>query len=175
MKKIIFLGKSDNIINFLQNQGYKVTNFTEKITLQDFQQIMPLHTISYGYQHIITEDILKEYKIINLHISYLPYNRGANPNFWSFFDNTPKGVTIHFMDKGIDTGNIIFQKKIKFSFNEFTLSTTYHRLKKEIEALFISQWKNIETKNYNQKTQNLLSGSYYCQKDFNKFTNHLPN
>ena len=38
-----------------------------------------------------------------MHISYLPFNRGAHPNYWSFKDNSPKGVTIHFIDNGIDT------------------------------------------------------------------------
>ena len=51
--------------------------------------------------------------IVNLHISYLPWNRGAHPNFWSFFDATPTGVSIHLIDKGIDTGPIIVQKKVK--------------------------------------------------------------
>ena len=53
-------------------------------------------------------------KIINLHISYLPYNKGAHPNFWSFADNTPSGVTIHEVNENLDSGNIIFQKKIEF-------------------------------------------------------------
>ena len=47
-------------------------------------------------------------------MSYLPYNRGAHPNFWSFVNNTVKGVTIHEIDQGIDTGKIILQKSIKF-------------------------------------------------------------
>ena len=53
--------------------------------------------------------------IINLHISYLPYNRGAHPNFWSFVENTPSGVSIHQVDSGIDTGKIVIQKQINFN------------------------------------------------------------
>ena len=45
-------------------------------------------------------------------MSFLPYNRGSHPNFWSFIDDTPKGITIHEIDEGADTGNIVFQKKI---------------------------------------------------------------
>ena len=47
-------------------------------------------------------------------MSYLPFNRGAHPNFWSFVDNTPSGVSIVEIDKGIDTGPVIYKKKIKF-------------------------------------------------------------
>ena len=42
--------------------------------------------ISYGYKHIIQKEIIQAVKnpIINLHISYLPFNRGVHPNYWSF-------------------------------------------------------------------------------------------
>ena len=65
--------------------------------------------ISYGYKFILKNDILSLFKkaAINLHISYLPYNRGSDPNFWSFMENSPKGVSIHYMDAGLDTGDII--------------------------------------------------------------------
>ena len=48
--------------------------------------------ISYGYNKIINERYLKKLirPPINLHISYLPYNRGSHPNFWSFVDKTPQ-------------------------------------------------------------------------------------
>ena len=52
--------------------------------------------------------------MINLHISYLPYNKGAHPNFWSWVKNTPKGVSIHLISEKIDAGDIIFQKKLIF-------------------------------------------------------------
>ena len=40
--------------------------------------------------------------IVNLHISYLPFNRGSHPNYWSFVENTPKGVSIHEIDEQIE-------------------------------------------------------------------------
>lgn len=46
---------------------------------------------------------------MNLHISYLPWNKGADPNFWSCIDGTPAGVTLHHIDAGVDTGDIIAQ------------------------------------------------------------------
>ena len=53
------------------------------------------------------------YRAINLHISYLPWNRGADPNLWSAV-GMPKGVTIHYINDGFDTGDILFQKAILF-------------------------------------------------------------
>jgi methionyl-tRNA formyltransferase len=65
---------------------------------------------------IINEDLVNKLKnpIINLHIGYLPFNRGFHPNLWSFLENTPSGVTIHEIDKGLNTGPIILQKQINF-------------------------------------------------------------
>lgn len=75
--------------------------------------------------------------IINLHISYLPGNRGAHPNFWSFYDETPSRVSIHLIDTGIDTGPILFQKYVDFNQDEKAFSQTYKKLVIEIEKLFI--------------------------------------
>ena len=69
--------------------------------------------ISFGYNKILKKNILEKISRppINLHISYLPYNRGAYPNFWSFIKETPKGVSIHEINEGIDKGGIIARKK----------------------------------------------------------------
>ena len=69
--------------------------------------------ISYGYKYIISESVLNHMKdaIINLHISFLPFNKGYYPNLWSHIDSTPSGVSIHRIDKGIDTGEVLLRKK----------------------------------------------------------------
>src|SRR6056300_461455 len=95
---ILFLGyKNCKLFNFLNNL-YNVTHTEEKIkteALEDFDWV-----ISFGYKHILKSDFISRFyrKIINLHISYLPYNRGSHPNVWSFVEDTPKGVTIHLID-----------------------------------------------------------------------------
>lgn len=102
--------------------------------------------ISYGYRHIIKSDILALFfqKAINLHISYLPWNRGSDPNLWSFLENTPKGVTIHYLDDGLDTGDIIAQKKVNHQPDD-TLETSYNRLAEKIEQLFRQVWPEIRS------------------------------
>ena len=51
--------------------------------------------------------------VINLHPSLLPYNRGAHPAVWSIIDGTPAGATLHYIDEGIDTGDVIVQKPVE--------------------------------------------------------------
>jgi methionyl-tRNA formyltransferase len=47
---------------------------------------------------------------LNLHPSLLPHYRGPHPLFWSFRQGEPVvGVTLHVMDQGLDTGDIVLQ------------------------------------------------------------------
>tara|TARA_B100000963_G_scaffold299361_1_gene271381 strand:- start:20024 stop:20590 length:567 start_codon:yes stop_codon:yes gene_type:complete len=162
MKDILFLGykkKNTKIINYLTKSGFVVSELgnkklTDKILKKDFALI-----VSFGYKKIVNLKLIKKLKrpIINLHMSYLPYNRGAHPNLWSFINNTPKGVSIHEIDNKIDNGPIIFRKKVIFQNEQNqTLITTYNILFKEIENLFIKNFHNILKKNYtkihNKKT-----------------------
>ncbi|MED4888197.1 formyltransferase family protein [Lysinibacillus fusiformis] len=64
---------------------------------------------------IPTEIIRKEnLSIINYHNALLPNHRGRNAESWVLYEQEPlTGVTWHFVDRGIDTGDIIAQKEIK--------------------------------------------------------------
>ena len=88
---------SINLYSELKNIGERVVLFPEKIDLNKIKKLNVSFVVSYNYRYIIGEDVIKymNNKIVNLHTSFLPWNRGANPNLWSFIDNTPKGVTIH--------------------------------------------------------------------------------
>ena len=112
--KVLFLGttKKNKIFNFLNSSKSLNVYFSSKQIKHNYLNKFKI-VVSYGYNHIIPEKFITN-NIYNLHISFLPYNRGAHPNFWSFIENTPSGVTIHKIDQGIDTGKIIFQKMIDF-------------------------------------------------------------
>jgi len=143
-KKLLFLGYDNNqtrLIETLASDGYEVWHSSDEIdTLEGFDL-----TISFGYRHIIRTSILREAvcPIINLHIGYLPYNRGSHPNFWSFYDSTPSGITIHVLDEGIDTGDVLVQRYINFDDGEVTFTETYKRLMNELEDLFIEHRSDI--------------------------------
>ena len=135
--KILFLGYSQeqtSLIDALELLNCEVCHTAEKINSTLGYDLV----VSYGYRHLITRDILNSSAapIINLHISYLPWNRGAHPNFWSFFDGTPCGVSIHLIDKGIDTGPILYQEYVKCDPATSTFSQTYQILNTAIERLF---------------------------------------
>lgn len=164
-EKVLFLGYDRNetiLIEKISDFNYKVEHTSEKVNdLSGFDII-----ISYGYRHILKSNVLKTAvrPIVNLHISYLPYNRGAHPNFWSFLDNTPSGVSIHEVDEGIDTGPIICQRHINFLITENTFAKTYERLNNEIEQLFLDNFEMIMNRTYVPIFQ-AGKGTYHSVKD----------
>lgn len=68
----------------------------------------------YSMSHLLKEEIfsIPKYGTINLHPSYLPEFRGPFPEFWYYYNkNLQPGATVHFIDKGEDTGDIICQER----------------------------------------------------------------
>lgn len=143
---ILLLGPpNEKISGLLREDGNHVLEKESPVDVPFLKEKQIDFAVSYGYRHIIKSDVLHHLKdrIINLHISYLPWNRGADPNLWSFLEATPKGVTIHYVDEGIDTGDIIAQKEVVFEQGDQTLSTTYARLQDEMMLLFKRTWPLI--------------------------------
>ena len=55
---------------------------------------------------------------INMHSSYLPHYRGMFPTFWQLLHKEDNiGISIFRMDEGIDSGDIILQRKYKSNFS----------------------------------------------------------
>jgi methionyl-tRNA formyltransferase len=100
--------------------------------------------VSYGFRYIIPASVLARFgeRAINLHVSLLPWNRGADPNLWSYLEDTPKGVSIHVLDPGVDTGPIVAQRLVAEGDRD-TLRTSYDRLTSEVEALFAEVWPGV--------------------------------
>lgn len=173
-KKILFVSNNKitlDLADWLRDvKKENVVVFNKKLTKEVIEKYNPDFLVSYNYKYIIDEEVLSLFskgRAINLHISYLPWNRGSNPNIWSFIEKSPKGVTIHAIDKGIDTGDILIQKKVNFNLEKETLSSSYLKLHKEIKILFKDNWEKIKNMEIKPKKQ-LLSGSTHTLKDFDK-------
>lgn len=135
---VLFLGygrEKTRLIEEIESLGHRVTHTEAAVdNLSGFDV-----TVSFGYRHILTRQTLMTVTRppINLHISYLPYNRGAHPLFWAAMEETPIGVTIHEIDEGIDTGPICFQKLVEIDQQSETFVSAYAIVKREIERLFL--------------------------------------
>lgn len=173
--KVLILGPPESsLTSIIRDSGSRTVERSERIDPDYVKTEGIQFAVSYRYRHIIKPDVLSilPERVINLHISYLPWNRGADPNLWSFLEETPKGVTIHYVDQGIDTGDIIVQKRICFPSPSETLASTYEKLNEEIVELFRRHWPDIATGKCPRKKQP-PGGSCHRSEDKQKYMHLL--
>lgn len=95
---------------------------------EDYEYILnkkPDIIITCAYGSIVPKVVLDypSYGCINVHASLLPKYRGASPIVASILNGEKEtGITIMYMDEGIDTGNIIMSRSIKIEDNDNSLS-----------------------------------------------------
>lgn len=131
------------------------------------KEINPDMGLSIMFGFILKPDMINLFPkgIINLHPSYLPFNRGAYPNVWSIVEETPAGVSLHYIDSGIDTGGLIAQKQISVEPID-TGKSLYKKLEEESLKLFKEQWPLIKSGRHLSIPKNIDEiGSYHRKKD----------
>jgi methionyl-tRNA formyltransferase len=170
--EVIFLGINDagmRIYDWLCDQDniFMHSILTTKDQLRIIKNVEPDYIVSCGYQHIVPESILTipTKGCLNLHPAYLPYNRGANPNVWSIIEGTPAGVTLHYMDPGIDTGDIVARRKVETAFSD-SGKDLHKRLEDAQLELFQDVWSDILSDNISVVEQDENQGTYHQTSEF---------
>lgn len=122
--------------------------------------------ISIHFPYIIPKSVLKTPRLgcINLHPAFLPYNRGWHTPSWALLENTPIGATLHFMDEGVDTGDIIHQEQL-YPQPDDTAHSLYNRLKILELEVFKSAWPLIASGAYKRQPQDVLAGTKHNRQD----------
>lgn len=161
----------EQVYNYLtSHQGTDVIGiFTEESQYSVIETIEPDYLVSAGFDDIIPERILEAPSegAINLHPSYLPYNRGVNPDVWGILRHEPAGVSIHYMTPEMDAGPIIAQEKVEIRPND-TARTLRERLDTELVSLFEREWKNIHSGAVELTEQDLSNGTRNVSSDFER-------
>jgi methionyl-tRNA formyltransferase len=106
--------------------------------------------LSIHCKQIFPEFLIKTTKCINVHPGYNPYNRGYFPHIFSIINNKPCGVTIHEMDKRIDNGPIIIQKKCNIKQDD-TSFTAYQKIISLEKELLIKYYPKLRDGSYSLK------------------------
>jgi len=135
-------------------------------TIARLRVMEPDMIVSILFGYILSPEVLEipEVGCINLHPSYLPYNRGTYPNVWSIVEGTPAGVTLHYIDKGVDTGAIIAQKEVEVLPTD-TGETLYRKLERASIDLFAESWPRIRDGRLDCLTQHPEEGTCHRVKD----------
>ena len=165
MKVLILSPYPQEIIKILEKNQDNYLIYNEKLKISFLKKNKIEFIISYGYKYLITKDIIDLFKgkIINLHISFLPFNRGYYPNLWSHLEGSPSGVTIHLINEQIDGGEILLQKKVEIDPKKHSFRSSYLILRKEIEILLKSNWEFLKLGEIPGK-KSINKGSYKNKK-----------
>lgn len=98
---------------------------------------------------------------LNLHTALLPKYRGLMPSFWVLKnDEKETGVSVFFVDEGIDSGPILVQKKIPISKNMTQMDLIKRSKKLGMDAI-IESIEKIKHNNYSLIENRDSEKSYY--------------
>ena len=144
----------ENNIEYSNNFGNKIIN--------KIKDSNPDIIFSIYYRKILSKEILNIPRLgcINIHPSLLPYYRGPAPTAWALLNNEKEvGLTIHYMDEGIDAGEILVQKKVPIHPDE-TGFELYDKCMSIGAELLISNFDDLINQDISSKPQ-IGRGSYY--------------
>lgn len=175
---VLFLTNNDNtedVFEWLLKRGENVHKVQNKLTEDMIRALEPSFIVSFNYRYLIPKEVLDLMpdRVINLHTSYLPYNRGSSPNFFSFMDDTPKGVTIHRMAEGLDTGDILCRKELFFDEGRETFASTYEKLLAAMKELFYENWDAIKAGKITAQKQEGC-GTYHTMRELAEIREKHP-
>ena len=172
---VLFLGPPSPLLAWLRDEIADIRHVEEQIDTAQLVVDPPDIIVSYGYRHRIAREVIEavQGRAVNLHISYLPWNRGADPNLWSIVDATPIGVTIHYVDEDYDTGDIIAQRLVGIDPRRDTLRTSYAALHSAIQDLFRTSWPVIRDGECARRPQP-AGGSFHRTRDGRRLIEALP-
>ena len=149
--------------NLLKNYAQKRIKIVKE---KDLYKIKNLIFISIEYEQILDTKKFFSKELFNIHFSLTKY-RGCHTNYLQIKNGEKySGVTIHKIDRGIDTGNIIDQIKYKVDVNTDALGN-YNKLMHFSVLIFVKNFKKIILRKYTQKKQNNKKSSYFSRKFVN--------
>ena len=132
------------LVDFPQERVFNWDDVRSRKRLEELRALEPDILLTMFCCGILPPEIIAVAKqcCINMHLAYLPYNRGKNPNAWAIAEGTPAGVTMHYIDPGIDTGDIIAQTEVPVTSVD-TAGSLYFKLEDASIQLFTDTWPKI--------------------------------
>jgi methionyl-tRNA formyltransferase len=149
-------------LKLFEEKNINDNQFVEKVK----NELKPDLIISVNFDQIFKKEIINipEKGCINSHASLLPKYRGRAPLNWAILKGEKEtGVTVHYINQGIDTGKIILQKKIEIKKTDY-IADILDKVKEKYPEMInkaVELIENDEVKPVKQKKEN---GSYYGKR-----------
>ncbi len=168
----IITNKTDDGVDSWQPSFKKFAkdNGIQEVLQKDVFDIENLIFISLEFDRIIKPEKYKTKQIYNMHFSLLPAYKGMYTAVLPLINGeTKSGVTFHYIDAGIDTGDIIKQKIYDIELTDTARDIYFKNLKYSFE-LFKEVIKDVLDNNVKSYPQSNIGASYYSKQsiDFSK-------
>ena len=135
------------------------------VSLKEIFDIQNLIFISLEFDRIIKPHKFKSDKLFNFHFSLLPAYKGVYTSIFPIMKGEKRsGVTLHKMDPGIDTGDIIAQESFEIDIND-TARDLYFKYLRFGFNVFKRNIKDLINNKYTANPQPYLDSSYYSRDD----------
>ena len=115
------------------------------------------------FERLIKSDLLQIPRMgfINLHPSLLPNYRGMAPQHWPIINGEKiSGITIHKVDEGTDTGDIILQEIIEVLPDDY-VSDLQKKWMQSYKTIMVRAIQKLVEDDFKGIKQSHLAGSYY--------------
>ena len=147
------------LVDTAQGLGYEIIDYNNSLNDNGFlQRIKNLNAdlgVVASFNKRLPKELLHLTKdgFINLHPSKLPDYRGGNPYSHVIINGEEKSaITLHYMDEGFDTGDIISQYTFNLYLNE-TMGTLFHRTNQMCAAMLAEALDYYETNTFPRRPQ----------------------
>lgn len=156
-KKIESIAEANNI------EFARETNVNSDSIKNKIERINPDLLISVHLRKILSKDIFSIPKLgaINVHPSLLPKYRGLSPQHQAIMHGDPEsGVTVHLIEEGVDTGDIIIQKTIQIDIVDY-ISDYQLKMLTIYKTIVVEAICLLSKRNFIPVKQNISGASYF--------------
>lgn len=173
---LTFLNKSEICVVLNQTDPYKNTwqkslafiaqkENIEIKTIEKVQKIKDIAFLSLEFDQIIKPERFNTTRLFNIHFSLLPEYKGMYTSLLPILQGKKySGVTLHYIDKGIDTGDIIDQTIIDIE--NLTSQNLYFRYLEEGTKLVCANMQRLLFDNLIAIPQSSRESTYYSKVSF---------
>lgn len=126
---------------------HKVDTVGVPLDIEKIRALKPDFIVCIGWPQIVNREILKipSSGCIGIHPTLLPERRGGAPINWCFIDGLSKsGVTLFYLDEGVDSGDIIAQREFEISFRD-NARTVLNKVTEISVELLKANWAALES------------------------------
>ncbi len=166
---IALVDRSDDGKNKWQ-PSFKKFAISKKIKLTSLKELYNLDNLylfSLEYRDLLKVNKFKTKNLFNVHFSLLPKYRGCHTNFLQIYNGEKNsGVTLHRIEKGIDTGKVISKIPFKININHSSYEN-YLKLLKYAKIIFEKNIYKVLKGDFKEYKQNLKKGKYFSRKSVN--------